>query len=151
MPTTIKCPNCRHEFVMEEAVSEQYKKDLREQMIAFTQKKEEEFKRKTQELSKQLMEQEEVFQKKLTEEKKIIQLSLEENIRKTVHSDFENRLAILQQSNDEQQEKLKLARLKELEFLQKEQFLKNKEEEMEISLQRKLQEERLKISEEIRR
>jgi hypothetical protein len=151
MSTTIKCPNCRHEFVMEEAVSEQYKKDLREQMIAFTQKKEEEFKRKAQELSKQLMEQEEIFQKKLVEEKKIIQLTLEENIRKTVHSDFENRLSLLQQSNDEQQEKLKLARLKELEFLQKEQFLKNKEEEMEISMQRKLQEERLKIGEEIRR
>ncbi len=40
MSTTIKCPNCRHEFAMEEAVSEQYKKDLREQMIVFTKKKE---------------------------------------------------------------------------------------------------------------
>ena len=151
MSTTIKCPNCRHEFAMEEAVSEQYKKDLREQMIAFTQKKEEEFRKKAQDLSKQLMDQEEVFQKKLNEEKKIIQQSLEEDLRKTIHGDFENRLAILQQSNDEQQEKLKAARQKELEFLQKEQALKNKEEELEISLQRKLQEERLKIGDEIRR
>jgi len=151
MSTTVKCPNCRHEFALEEAVSEQYKKDLREQMIAFTQKKEDEFRRKTQELSKQLIDQEEVFQKKLVEEKKFIQQTLEENIRKSIHSDFENRLSLLQQSNDEQQEKLKTARLRELEFLQKEQFLKNKEEELEISLQRKLQEERLKISEEIRR
>ena len=46
MSTTIKCPNCRHEFAMEEAVSEQYKKDLREQMIEFTRKKEEEFQKK---------------------------------------------------------------------------------------------------------
>ena len=38
--STIKCPNCHHEFAMEEAVSEQYKKDLREQMISFTRKKE---------------------------------------------------------------------------------------------------------------
>ena len=150
MPTTIKCPNCRHEFAMEEAVSEQYKKDLREQMITFTQKKEDEFRKKAQDLSKQLQDQEEVFQKKLIEEKKLIQQSLEENIRKTIHSDFENRLSILQQSNEEQQEKLKTARQKELEFLQKEQALKNKEEELEISLQRKLQEERTKIGEEIR-
>jgi hypothetical protein len=150
MSTTIKCPNCRHEFAMEEAVSEQYKKDLREQMIAFTQKKEDEFRKKAQDLSKQLQDQEEVFQKKLIEEKKLIQQSLEENIRKTIHSDFENRLSILQQSNEEQQEKLKTARQKELEFLQKEQALKNKEEELEISLQRKLQEERTKIGEEIR-
>ena len=151
MSTTVKCPNCRHEFALEEAVSEQYKKDLREQMIAFTQKKEDEFRRKTQELTKQLMDQEELFQKKLTEEKKLIQQTLEESLRKTIHTDFENRLTLLQQSNEEQQEKLKLARLKELEFLQKEQFLKNKEEEMEISLQRKLQDERIKISDEIRR
>jgi hypothetical protein len=150
MSTTIKCPNCRHEFAMEEAVSEQYKKDLREQMIAFTQKKEDEFRKKAQDLSKQLLDQEEVFQKKLVEEKKLIQQTLEENIRKTIHNDFENRLSILQQSNEEQHEKLRTARQKELEFLQKEQALKNKEEELEISLQRKLQEERTKIGEEIR-
>ena len=146
MSTTIKCPNCRHEFAMEEAVSEQYKKDLREQMVSFTRKKEEEFQKKAIELSKQLLDQEEVFQKKLNEEKKIIQQSLEENLRKTIHGDFENRLSILQQSNEEQQEKLKTARQKELEFLQKEQAFKNKEEELEISTQRKLQEERIKIA-----
>jgi hypothetical protein len=151
MSTTIKCPNCRHEFAMEEAVSEQYKKDLREQMIAFKQEKEDEFRKKTLDLSRQLQEQEEVFQKKYNEEKKILQQSLEENLRKTIHGDFENRLALLQQSNDEQQEKLKAARQKELEFLQKEQALKNKEEELEISTQRKLQEERIKIADEIRR
>jgi hypothetical protein len=151
MSTTIKCPHCRQEFAMEEAVSEQYKKDLREQMIAFTQKKEDEFRKRTTELSRKLQEQEEIYQKKFNEEKKIIQQSLEENLRKTIHGDFENKLAILQQSNDEQQEKLKAARQKELEFLQKEQALKNREEELEISTQRKLQEERVKISDEIRR
>jgi hypothetical protein len=151
MSTTIKCPNCRHEFAMEEAVSEQYKKDLRDQMIAFTQKKEDEFRKKTQDLSRQLQEQEEIFQKKFNEEKKIIQQSLEENIRKTIHGDFENRLSILQQSNEEHQEKLKAARQKELEFLQKEQALKNKEEELELTTQRTLHEERIKIAEEVRR
>src|SRR5450432_1018296 len=151
MSTTIKCPNCRHEFAMEEAVSEQYKKDLREQMILFTRKKEEEFQKKDVELSRKLQEQEYIFQQKMNEEKKIIQQRLEEDIRKTIHSDFENRLTILQQSNEEQQEKLKSARQKELEFLQKEQALKNKEEELEISTQRKLQEERIKIADEIRR
>ncbi len=151
MSTTIKCPNCRHEFAMEEAVSEQYKKDLREQMIEFTRKKEDEFLKKSRDLAKQLQEQEENFQKKFNEEKKLIQQKLEEDLRKSIHHDFENRLTILQQSNEEQQEKLKSARQKELEFLQKEQALKTKEEELEILHQRKLQEDRIKISEEIRR
>jgi hypothetical protein len=135
---------------MEEAVSEQYKKDLREQMINFTRKKEEEFQKKDLELSKKLQEQEFIFQQKFDAEKKALQLKLEEDLRKTIHHDFENKLSLLEQSNKEQEEKLKTARLKELEFLQKEQALKNKEEEMEISIQRKLQEERAKIGEEIR-
>jgi hypothetical protein len=151
MPTTIKCPNCHHEFAMEEAVSEQYKKDLRDQMIDFTRKKEDEFQKKAKDLSKQLQDQEEVFQKKWSEEKKIIQQKLEEDLRKTIHQDFENRMIVLQQSNNDQQEKLKTARQKELEFLQKEQALKNKEEELEISALRILQEERIKIADEIRR
>ena len=151
MSTTIKCPNCRHEFAMEEAVSEQYKKDLRAQMINFTRKKEEEFQQKNIELSKKLQEQEAAFEQKLNEEKKQIQQKLEEDIRKAIHHDFENRLTILQQSNDEQQEKLKAARQKELEFLQREKTLQIREEELEISTQRKLHEERLKIADEIRR
>jgi len=151
MPTTIKCPNCRHEFAMEEAVSEQYKKDLREQMNGFISKKEEEFQKKSAEIVKQLQDQESGFQKKLGEEKKILQQKLEEDIRKTIHQDFENQVTLLQRSNEDQQEKLKAARQKELEFLQKEQALKIKEEELELSLQRKMQEERIKISDEIKR
>ncbi len=151
MSTTIKCPNCRHEFAMEEAVSEQYKKDLREQMIEFTRKKEEEFQKKSRDFTKQLQDQEENYQKKFAEEKKIIQQKMEEDLRRVIHNDFENRLSILRQSNEEQQEKLKMARQKELEFLQKEQALQTREEELEISQQRIIQEERKKMAEEFRR
>ena len=48
------------------------------------------------------------------------------------------------------EEKLKEARKKELEFLQKEQQLKNKEADLEITLQKKLQEERATLGEQIR-
>ena len=150
MSTTIKCPNCRHEFAMEEAVSEQYKKDLREKMLEFTRKKEEEFQMKGLELTKKLQEQELFFNQKFEAEKKTIQQSLEENLRKMIKGDFENQLTMLKKSNDEQEEKLKAARQTELDFLQKELALKNKEEELEISLQRRILEARTQISEEIR-
>jgi len=135
---------------MEEAVSEQYKKDLREQMISFTRKKEEEFQKRTADVEKLLGQQQDLFNKKLNEEKKQLQQTMEENLRKSISADFENRLALLQQSNQDHQEKLKLARDKELQFLQREQELKNKEAELELSVQRKLQEEREKIAGEIR-
>ena len=151
LSSTIKCPHCHQAFAMEEAVSEQYKKDLREQMIAFTKKKEEELQHKTSDFSKQLQQQQDLFNKKMQDEKKILQQQLEENLRKSIGSDFENKLQLLEKSNTENQAKLKLARDKELEFLQKEQVLKTKEEELEISVHRLLTEERVKITEEVKK
>ena len=126
MSTTIKCPNCRHEFAMEEAVSEQYKKDLREQMIAFTQKKEEEFRKKTQGFVQTTAGTGRKFSEENSmRKKKSSSKTLEEDLRKSIHNDFENRLSILQQSNEEQQEKLKAARQKELEVFTKRTGFKN--------------------------
>lgn len=76
---------------------------------------------------------------------------LEENLRKNISSDFETKLRMLEQSNKDNEEKLKAARQKELEFLQKEQTLKNKEAELELTVQKKLQIERDKLSSEIRK
>jgi hypothetical protein len=151
MPSTIKCPSCGHQFPMEEAVSEEYKKELREQMISFTKKKEEEYLRKFDELSKQNQQQQEASNKKFAEEKRLLQQNLEETLRKTISADFDNQLRLLQQSNKDSEEKLKISRQKELEFLQKEHALKTREAELELSVQRKVQEERAKLAEEIRK
>jgi hypothetical protein len=153
---------------MEEAVSEEYKRELREQMLKFKkeketelQKKQEEFSRKEQELlqasqkreadyAKKLDEERSRWQKSLDEEKSQLRQSLESSIRKSVSSDFENQVRLLEQANKDNEEKLKTSRQKELEFLKKEQELKNREAEMELAVQRQLQEERGKLSEEIR-
>ena len=140
MPITIKCPNCTHEFPLENAVSEEYKKELREQMIAYKRQKEEELIRKQAEW-KELQQMRE----------KELQQKLQEDIRKTITTDFENKLRLLEQNNKDSEEKLKLARQKELEFLQKEQALKNKEAEIEINIQKQLQREREKLGEDIRK
>lgn len=129
-------------------MAEEYKKDLREQMQSFTRKKEEEFTKKAAEISQKQQQQEQFyeqqkqqqaklfeeqkqktaqqFQQKLEEEKKQLQRVLEENLRKSISSDFENKLQMLDQSNKESEEKLKLARAKELDFLKKEQLMKSK-------------------------
>lgn len=129
---------------MEQAVSEEYKKELRDQMIAFTKKKEEEHNRK-------LQIQERDFELKMAEEKRALQQHLEENIRKNLTQDFENRLKILQSANTQQEEKLAAARQKELEFLKKEQLLLNKEAELQIEIQKQLNEERTILTEQISR
>ncbi|MBW4888875.1 DUF2130 domain-containing protein [Mucilaginibacter sp. HMF5004] len=132
-------------------MTEEYKKELREKMVSFTKQKEEEYTRKLDEFSKKEQQQLVAFEQKLADEKKALQLTLEENLRKTIAADFENKLQLLETNNKDAEEKLKLSRLKELEFLKREQELKNKESEMELQLQRKLQEQRTELAEQIRK
>jgi hypothetical protein len=169
MATEIKCPNCNHAFNIEDSFSEEYKKELREKMQEFVKKKEQEFIGREKELmqsalaketefakrEKELLQQSQVKEaelaKKWQEEKTKLQRSLEEDLRKNISADFETQVRLLEQNNKDNEEKLKLARQKELQFLQKEQELKNKEAELELSVQRRLQEERTKLGEEIRK
>ena len=151
MATEVKCPGCGGIFPLEEAMTEEYKKELREKMQNFTKNKEEEYQRKLDEFGKKEQQQIVHFEQRLNEERKNLQLSLEENLRRTIGADYENELKMLLNSNKDAEEKLKASRQKELEFLKREQQLKNKEEEMELSLQRKLQEQRNELSDLIRK
>ena len=109
MPTNIKCPKFTFEFPIEYAVSEEYKKELREQMMHFKKQKEEELYKKEQEWKQQLQQQERELLLKNDLEKKQLQKDLEENLRKKIIGDFENQLTLLQQNNAETEEKLKEA------------------------------------------
>lgn len=162
MSTEIKCPNCAHTFPIEEVMAEEYKKDLREKMVTFTKQKDEEYQQKLSKLTQQQKDQEQVyeqqqklqaqaFEKKLAEEKKVLQTAIEDTLRKSIASDFENKLAMMDNAQKEAEEKLKLARSKELDFLMKEKAMKEKEEEMELQLHRKLQEQRAEMVEQIRK
>jgi hypothetical protein len=151
MATEVKCPSCGHGFPIEEVMAEEYKQQLRLKMQDYTRQKEEEFQKKEADFTNREKKQQEAFEERLAGEKKALQLTLEENLRKSIASDFENQLLMLQNSVNASAEKLKESRQKELEFLQREQSLKHKEEEMELALQRKLQEQRAELSEQIRK
>jgi hypothetical protein len=158
MGTSITCPNCKHQFVMEDAFAADIEKEMRgkletewrKRMEGLQQEKQQVVQLRQQvELQKQA--QEEELHKRLLKEKEIMQETLSENIRKNLSQDFENQLRMLQQTNQEQEERLREARRQELEFLRKEQDLRNREEELEISMQKKLLEARNQLSEVIRK
>ncbi|MEQ7798724.1 DUF2130 domain-containing protein [Pedobacter sp. ASV1-7] len=143
-------------------MAEEYKKDLREKMVSFTKQKDEEYSKKLNEFAQQQKQQEQafefekkkqaqLFEEKMEAEKKQLQKVLEENLRKSIASDFENKLQMLDNANKENEERLKLARSKELDFLKKEQAMKEKEAEMELEIQRKIQEQRGEMVEQIRK
>lgn len=157
MANDIKCPNCGHVFDVENVLATDIEQKLQRQFqekLKQSLGKIEEDKKKL-ETEQQLFEEKkkkenEIFAQKLQQEKLKMENELQEQLRKSIAADFENKLRLLQQNNEDNEEKLKQARQKELEFLQKEQQLKNKEAELEITLQKKLQEERNTLSEQIR-
>jgi len=153
----ITCPSCKNSFALEEVMTDEIKKELRAEMVAYKSRKddevrqlqellarkdleiserlllanrsrEEEFQKKLAEISKQALIDQEILEKKLATEKKLMQQGLEENLRKTISADFENQLQILTKSNKDSEEKLRLSRQKELEYPRKEQEKKRKEE-----------------------
>ena len=133
MSAEIKCPNCGHEFEPTDSIREEVQRELRSKMTEWQKN------------------QQQKFEAQLLEEKKKTQKETEELIRKSVASDFESKLQLLEQNNKDNEEKLRQAREQQLEFLKKEQELKNKEAELELSVQKKLQEEREKLAGEIRK
>jgi hypothetical protein len=158
MATDIKCPSCGHLFPMEAAVSEEYKRDLRQQMLSYKKQKDYEIQKQKEELFnkenelQQLVENQKVeFNKRLALEKTKMQEAIEETLRKSIQADFETKLRVMEENNHDKEEKLRIARRKELEFLKREKELLDKEAEIELAIQRTLQEERGKLTEEIRK
>jgi hypothetical protein len=147
MSTEVKCPSCGNSFPLEEAIGKEYEQELRDKMIAWQKKKDEEFQKKEDDFKLQQQNLALKMEQQFAQER----LQLEEGVRKSIATDFENKLVFLENTNKENQEKLKLAGQKELDFIKKEQELKTRAEEMELEVQRKMQAEREQIVEQIKK
>lgn len=145
----ITCPKCLHQFEAGESMRAEMKDQLNKQMIDWKQGKETEFKQKELQFQQLQKQKEEEANKRHELDKKQLQTELQQSIQKKVAEDFENKLRLLEENAAESAEKLKMARQKELEFLQKEQALLNKEAEMQVQMQRQLMQEREKLKEQL--
>jgi hypothetical protein len=158
MANNIKCPNCGHQFDVENVMAadieikleQQYQQKLQQSLdkVDADKKQLQDAQQKFEEARKNANE---IFAQKIQQEKLKMETELQEQLRKSIAADFENKLRLLENNNKDNEEKLREARKKEFEFLQKEQGLKNKEAEMEITLQKKMQQERETLSEQIRK
>ena len=127
----IHCPKCNHAFEPGDSIREEVQNELRGQM-------------------KEWQKQKEIETAALIDaEKKKMHAELENNLKKNIASEYEAQLQQFQKNAADTEIKLNAARAKEVEFLQKEQGLKTKEAELELTLQRKLIEERGKLQEQL--
>lgn len=154
----IKCPNCGNEFDVQEVLSadaeqkirQEYEKQLQQSrnQVSLEKKKLEEDQKLFEEKRRK---ENELFQQRLQAEKQKLETEINQQLRKSIAADFENQLRLLQQSAKDNEEKLRTARLKEMEYLQKEEALKMKEQEIELEAKRAMQKERERLSDEIRK
>jgi hypothetical protein len=157
MANELKCPSCGHsinvENVMAADIEQKYQQQFQTKLKQSLDGIEDEKKRlalQQSEFEEKKKNENDKFMQRLQQEKMKMETELQEQIRKSIASDFENQLRLLQNNNKDNEEKLLQARKKEIEFLQKEQVLLNKEAELELTLQKKLQKERETLGEQIR-
>ena len=158
MSTNIKCPNCASELDVQDVLSADAEQKIRQQyeqqfqqnlsQINAEKKKLEEEQKVFEEKRRR---ENELFQQKLQQEKLKMETEINQQLRKSIGQDYENQLRLLKQNLQENDEKLKAARDKEFDFLKKEQELKNKEQELDILLQKKLLQERSVLTQQIRK
>lgn len=143
----IKCPNCNYEFPLEEALNDELKEAIEKEKQELRQKMSEHLKKKEEELQRKEAE----WRTQQEKREKDLKSQIETNLRKNITADFEQQVRLLEQNNKDNEEKLKNARQKEADFFRKEQELKNKEAEIDITVQKQLQKDREKLTEDIRR
>lgn len=133
MMTEIRCPNCQQTFAPGDAIREEVEREIRGKALEWQKQKSQE------------------YQAKLEAEKAQLRDQLEGSLREQLSNDYEIKLQSLAEANRLGEERLKEAREQQLEFLRKEQALKDKEASLEIDLQKKLLEEREQLAAEIRK
>ncbi|MEY4876398.1 MAG: hypothetical protein RL708_1547 [Bacteroidota bacterium] len=154
MQNSIICPSCHHEFSVEKVIETQVREGIQKQVLEQQKKMQQQFeakqnelleKEKKFELAKQ--NENEIFQKKLLEREAIIKKQIEEKSA----NDFHEKMKLLEDENRKKEEQLKVARTLELEFRKKTQELVEKQETMELEVQRKMDAERKLIEESARK
>ena len=130
MNTKINCPSCGHSFALGEAEVEEYKKELRKEMHAYKQKKDEELRQREEEFEKERLLIQATAQKKITDE--LLQ-----------------KMRSLEEESNQKSLQLQLFQKKELDLLREKSELEQKAMNIEVEIEKRLLENRRKIEEDV--
>lgn len=150
MVDKIKCPNCGHEFDVEEALSgkmqahfkAEYERKVAEQAEIFN-KERGKLAQEKEEFEQKKEKENELFKEKL--ELRLVKES--EKIQKQTNETFEQQLKSLQQENEKKKEENRALRSQEIDLLKRENELKEKAEDLKLNVQKELLEKQTEIEE----
>lgn len=162
MTTTITCPNCNHQFeptaAMEQSIREKFRMEFNQKWVEQKKKQDEEIRlreetlrRQQEQLESAARHQEEELKKLVEAERRRLETELSKELSSRMESDYESRFKALTEANEEKEERLKIAREKELTFLRKEREMEQLKADLEVQAERKVLEERQKMAEVLRK
>lgn len=152
--STVKCPNCKHEFQLGDAISAEIEGKIRTRYLERYNKdqKELEEKRRAMEQQQEEMKKQQEDQERIIAEKvKLQKAVLEQEAIKKAAGEMQMQMEQLNKELNEKAQKLRESQEKELDYLKKEKDIKNREAELELTVQKKLQAEREQFTEQIRK
>lgn len=160
---TISCPNCGHEFDVEEVlfqkaeagIKKEYERKLTEQ-IGKMKKEQENLQRQKEEFEAYKTKEKEVFerhlQKKIEEMRKkdkedfeMQRKQLSDKIAKELSEDLGKQLEMLKEENEKKSKENKALKNRELQLLEMQKKLEEKEEEMELKMKKQFLEKQREV------
>jgi len=150
MNDKIKCPNCGHEFEIEEALSGKIEAHYKAE---YEKKVSEQFEKHNEEKRK-LKEERETLQLQKEKQDEFLQAEIDkqikkerEKIEKKASESVEEEMKLLQEENDKRKAENKNLKEKEISFLKKEAELVDKQEELSLQMEKDLLQRQKEIEE----
>lgn len=144
----IKCPNCGHDFDVEDALSGKLEAHFKAEYEKKIARQAEKFKAERLILEKDVEE----FEKKKERENELFKAKLEqrvekesEKIQKQTQENFEQKLKSLQEENDKKKAENRELKAQEIDLLKRENELKEKTEDLKLNVQKELLEKQTEI------
>lgn len=151
---TVKCPNCKHEFQLGDAISSEIEGKIKARYLERFNKDQKEFAEKEKQVELQLehiKKQQEEQDKIIAEKVKLQRAVLEQEAIKKAAEDVDLRMKSMEKELQEKTQKIKDAQIKELELMQKEKAVIEREESLKLDLEKQMLERQREIEEKVKK
>jgi hypothetical protein len=152
--STIRCPNCQHEFPIGNALATEIEADIRSKYLKRYNEDRQKMEAEKVKLAadqEQLKLMAENQERILADRLRLAKIRLEEEAAKKASVELQGRMDMLVKELEEKSHKLKESQAKELELMQKEKQVREREENLKLDLEKQLLERQKEIEERARK
>ena len=139
--STITCPNCKHDFPIENALSQKIEDDIKARYLKRYNEDKQKFEAEKAQLAKEtelIKAQGENQEQILADKLRLAKSQLEQEAIKKAASEMALQMEMLNKELTEKSQKLKESQVKELELMQKEKQINEREESLKLDLEKQL-------------